>query len=50
MCFNADTGKLLWEHKYNLFTSDVPPHRIAWASPVVDRRPATSSRSAATAC
>jgi outer membrane protein assembly factor BamB len=36
MCFHADTGKLLWEHKYNLFTSDVPPHRIAWASPVVD--------------
>jgi len=36
MCFNADTGKLLWEHKYNVFTSDVPPHRIAWASPVVD--------------
>jgi outer membrane protein assembly factor BamB len=41
MCFNADTGKLLWEHKYNLFTSDVPPHRIAWSSPVVD--PATSN-------
>ena len=39
MCFNADTGKLLWEYKYNLFTSDVPPHRIAWASPTVD--PAT---------
>jgi outer membrane protein assembly factor BamB len=39
MCFNADSGKLLWEHKYNLFTSDVPPHRIAWASPAVD--PAT---------
>jgi outer membrane protein assembly factor BamB len=36
MCFQADTGKLLWEYKYNLFTSDVPPHRIAWASPVVD--------------
>jgi outer membrane protein assembly factor BamB len=36
MCFHADTGKLLWEHKYNLYTSDVPPHRIAWASPVVD--------------
>ena len=41
MCFNADTGKLLWEHKYNLFTSDVPPHRIAWSSPVVD--PTTSN-------
>ena len=36
MCFDADTGTLLWEHKYNLFTSDVPPHRIAWASPAVD--------------
>src|SRR5215218_9329692 len=36
MCFNADTGKLLWEHRYNIFTSDVPAHRIAWASPVVD--------------
>src|SRR5262245_32348922 len=41
MCFHADTGKLLWEHKYNLYTSDVPPHRIAWASPVVD--PATGN-------
>ena len=36
MCLNADTGALLWEHKYNIFTSDVPPHRIAWASPAVD--------------
>ena len=36
MCLHADTGKVLWEHKYNVFTSDVPPHRIAWASPVVD--------------
>ena len=41
MCFNADTGKLLWERKYNLFTSDVPAHRIAWASPAVD--PATGN-------
>jgi outer membrane protein assembly factor BamB len=36
MCFNADTGKLLWEHRYNIFTSDVPAHRLAWASPAVD--------------
>src|SRR5688572_32679680 len=36
MCLNADTGKVLWEHKYNIFTSDVPPHRIAWVSPAVD--------------
>jgi outer membrane protein assembly factor BamB len=41
ICFNADTGKLLWEHKYNVFMSDVPPHRIAWSSPAVD--PATGN-------
>lgn len=36
ICFDADTGKQLWEHRYNVFTSDVPPGRIAWASPAVD--------------
>ena len=36
MCFNADTGKLLWEYKFNLYQSDVPAHRVAWASPVAD--------------
>lgn len=41
VAFNADTGKVLWEHKYNIFLSDVPPHRIAWASPAVD--PATGN-------
>ena len=36
MCFHADTGKLLWEHRFNVFLSDVPPHRVGWASPVAD--------------
>ena len=36
MCFNADTGELLWEHRMNIFMSDVPPHRVGWASPVAD--------------
>ena len=36
MCFNADTGKLLWEYKFNLYQSDVPAHRVGWASPVAD--------------
>jgi outer membrane protein assembly factor BamB len=40
-CFDADTGKLLWEHRFNVFLSDVPPHRVAWASPVGD--PATGN-------
>ena len=29
-------GQAALGYRYNLFTSDVPPHRIAWASPVVD--------------
>ena len=37
MGFHADTGALLWEYKFNLYQSDVPPHRVAWASPVADR-------------
>jgi outer membrane protein assembly factor BamB len=41
MCFNADNGKLLWEHRFNVYLSDVPPHRVGWASPVGD--PATSN-------
>jgi outer membrane protein assembly factor BamB len=41
MCFNADTGKVLWEHRFNVFSSDVPPHRTGWASPSVD--PATGN-------
>lgn len=36
MCFNANTGKLLWEHRFNVYLSDVPAHRVGWASPVGD--------------
>ena len=36
MSFNADTGKMLWEHRFNIYLSDVPPHRVGWASPVGD--------------
>ncbi|MBI3209910.1 MAG: PQQ-binding-like beta-propeller repeat protein [Candidatus Solibacter usitatus] len=36
VCLDADTGKQLWEHRMNLYMSDVPPHRIAWSAPVVD--------------
>ena len=41
MCFDADTGKLIWEHRFNVYLSDVPPHRVGWASPVGD--PATGN-------
>ncbi|MCA1630999.1 MAG: PQQ-binding-like beta-propeller repeat protein, partial [Acidobacteria bacterium] len=36
MCFDADRGKLLWEHRFNVYLSDVPTHRVGWASPTVD--------------
>ncbi|MBC8030540.1 MAG: PQQ-like beta-propeller repeat protein [Pyrinomonadaceae bacterium] len=36
MCFDADNGKLLWEHRFNVYLSDVPAHRVGWASPVGD--------------
>jgi outer membrane protein assembly factor BamB len=36
MALDADTGKVIWEYKFNLFQSDVPPHRIGWASPAAD--------------
>jgi outer membrane protein assembly factor BamB len=41
ICLNADTGKLVWEHLFNVYSSDVPPHRTGWASPVGD--PATGN-------
>jgi len=36
MALDADTGKVVWEYKFNIFQSDVPAHRVGWASPVVD--------------
>jgi outer membrane protein assembly factor BamB len=41
MCFDADTGKVLWERRFNVYLSDIPPHRVGWASPVGD--PATGN-------
>ena len=41
MCLNADTGKVLWERRLNIYESDVPPRRIAWSSPTGD--PATGN-------
>jgi outer membrane protein assembly factor BamB len=36
MAFDSDTGKVIWEHKYNVYSSDVPPRRVAWSSPAGD--------------
>ena len=36
MALDADSGKVVWEYQFNLFQSDVPPHRVGWASPAAD--------------
>jgi outer membrane protein assembly factor BamB len=36
MCFDADSGELLWEHRFNVYLSDVPTHRVGWPSPTGD--------------
>lgn len=36
ICADAATGKVLWEHRFNVFLSDVPKERIAWSSVVGD--------------
>src|SRR5262245_38937346 len=36
LCLDAETGKKLWDYHFNVYSTDVPPRRIAWSSPVGD--------------
>lgn len=36
VCLDADNGKLLWEHRFNVYHSDAPSDRVGWASPAGD--------------
>jgi outer membrane protein assembly factor BamB len=36
VCLDANTGKEIWEYRYNVYHSDAPPRRIAWSAPVID--------------
>ena len=38
MCFDADTGKVLWEYRFNIFHTDIPSNRVGWASLAGDPR------------
>ncbi len=31
-CFDAETGGLLWEHRFNVFHSTIPFNRLGWTS------------------
>ena len=48
MALDADTGKVIWEYRFNVYSSDVPPRRIAWSSPTGD--PTTGNVYAFGAC
>lgn len=36
LCLDANTGKPLWENRWNVYLSDVPAERIGWSSVVGD--------------
>lgn len=36
LALDAETGQKIWEYKFNVYSSDVPPRRAAWSSPVGD--------------
>jgi outer membrane protein assembly factor BamB len=36
LCLDGETGKKLWEYRFNVYSTDVPPRRVAWSSPTGD--------------
>ena len=36
MCFDADTGAVVWEHKFNVFLTDIVADRVGWTHVVGD--------------
>jgi len=36
VCLDADTGDMLWEHRFNVFLTDIVENRIGWTAPVGD--------------
>lgn len=36
VCAEADSGQIVWQHAFNVWSSDVPDTRVGWSSAVVD--------------
>jgi outer membrane protein assembly factor BamB len=36
VALDAATGKTLWERLFPVYLTDIPAHRVAWASPAID--------------
>lgn len=35
-CFDAESGKLLWQHRFNVFLADIVTNRVGWANIAAD--------------
>jgi outer membrane protein assembly factor BamB len=35
-CLDAETGKTVWEHRFNVFLTDIVTNRVGWAVPCAD--------------
>lgn len=36
VCLEADTGRLVWEHVFHVFLTDIVENRVGWTAPVGD--------------
>jgi len=36
VCLDANTGKLIWEHRFNVFLTDIVSSRVGWANIALD--------------
>lgn len=36
LALDLQTGKMIWEHRFNVFHTDIPRARVGWSSPVID--------------
>ena len=49
-CFDAETGRLLWEHRFNVFHSTIPFNRLGWTSLAGDTETGISTPTPSAAC
>ena len=36
MCLDANTGKVIWEDRFNVYLTNIPNSRVGWANILVD--------------
>src|SRR5262249_34470674 len=36
LCLDANTGKMLWEYRFNIWHTDIVSVRVGWTNPVAD--------------